>query len=57
MEADPIANSVAWVLVADETKNFCDIDLPVAIKFEISLLEKALSGMKNGKGVLWANGG
>lgn len=39
MEAAPIANSVAWVLVAEETKNYWAIARPATIMFEISLLE------------------
>jgi len=43
------------VLVADDTKNYCAIDLPIGIKFEISLLDNALKGIKNGKGILVGN--
>lgn len=48
--AEPDASSVAWVLVAEETKNYWAIALPGVIMFSMSEFENARIGKKNGKG-------
>lgn len=50
MEAAPDASYVAWVLVAEETKNYCAMARPGVIKFSISKFENALNGKKKGRG-------
>lgn len=50
MAATPECNSVVWVRVAEDAKNYWAIALPVTIIFYISWLENALNGKKNGRG-------
>lgn len=50
MAATPECNSVVWVLVADEAKNYCAIARPATIKLSTSWFENALKGKKKGSG-------
>ena len=50
IEAAPDASSVAWVLVAEVTKNYWAMARPGVIRLSMSMLENALSGRKKGNG-------
>lgn len=57
MAAMPVDSSVAWVLVAEDTKNCWANARPLTIRFSTSLFEYARKGIKNGRGIFCAKGG